>query len=133
MISEICIDTLTRENIIVKMSIHENDDDIDVVSSPEPSPQPSRESRDRLTSTPIPSRSPAFERAGRDRASLSPTKTESSTSDHGKTNAGFTSFSISSILSRSVGKKDDMISAPFLSNANLTDPSALHDAAMISR
>lgn len=109
------------------MSIHEHDEDIDVVSSPEPSPQSCTESRDRLTSTPIPNRSPALDRTSSDCAS--PSKPESS-SDQGKTSAAaFTSFSINNILSRNENKKDELISAPFLSNSHLTDPSA----AMISR
>lgn len=113
------------------MSVHEHDEDIDVVSSPEPSPQSCTESRDRLTSTPIQHRSPAFDRTSNDRASLSPTKPESITSsEHGKTtSAAFTSFSINNILSRNENKKNELISAPFLSNTHLTDPSA----AMISR
>ncbi|XP_055305679.1 homeobox protein Hmx-like [Sitodiplosis mosellana] len=115
------------------MSIHEHDEDIDVVSSPEPSPRHSNESRERLTSTPIQSRSPAFDRSASERASVSPAKTESTSSDQGRTNAGFTSFSISSILSRSENKKDELINTPFLPNAQLTDPSSLQDAAMISR
>lgn len=113
------------------MSIHEHDEDIDVVSSPEPSPRDSNESRERLTSTPIQNRSPAFDRSANERASVSPAKTESTTSDQSKTNAGFTSFSINSILSRSETRRDEMINTPFLSNA--TDPSSLQDAAMISR
>lgn len=113
------------------MSIHEHDEDIDVVSSPEPSPRHSSESQERLTSTPIQSRSPAFDRCANDRASVSPAKTESS--DQGKTNAGFTSFSINSILSRSEAKKDEMINTPFGPNPQLADPHSLQDAAMISR
>lgn len=113
------------------MSIHGHDEDIDVVSSPEPSPRHSSESQERFTSTPIQSRSPAFDRSASERASVSPAKTESS--DQGKTNAGFTSFSINSILSRSETKKDELINTPFLPNAPLTDPSSLQDAAMISR
>lgn len=112
------------------MSIDEHDEDIDVVSSPEPSPHHSSESRERLTSTPIHNRSPIFDRSSNERASVSPAKTES---DQGKTNAGFTSFSINSILSRSETKKDELINTPFLPNAQLTDPSSLQDAAMISR
>lgn len=108
------------------MSIHEHDEDIDVVSSPEPSPHSRTESQDRLTSTPIRNRSPS-----NDRASLSPAKAESTSSDQGKTSsaAAFTSFSINSILNRNESKKDELIGAPFLSNAHLSDPSA----AMISR
>lgn len=115
------------------MSIHEHDEDIDVVSSPEPSPHHSSESRERLTSTPIHNRSPIFDRSSNERASVSPAKTESTSSDQGKTNAGFTSFSINSILSRSETKKDELINTPFLPNTQLTDPSSLQDAAMISR
>lgn len=115
------------------MSIHEHDEDIDVVSSPEPSPQSPRESRERITSTPIKNRSPAFDRSINDRASLSPSKSESTSSEQGKTNAGFTSFSISSILSRNESKKDEMISTPFASNTKLSEPNSLQDAAMISR
>lgn len=115
------------------MSIHEHDEDIDVVSSPEPSPNHSSESRERLTSTPIQNRSPAFERNLNERASVSPAKTESTSSDQGKTNAGFTSFSINSILNRSESKKDEMINMPFLPNAQLSDPNSLQDAAMMSR
>lgn len=112
------------------MSIHEHDEDIDVVSSPEPSPQSRTESRDRLTSTPIHNRSPAFDRTSNECASFSPAKAESTSSDQGKSaSAAFTSFSINSILSRNENKKDELISAPFLSNAHLSDPSA----AMISR
>lgn len=112
------------------MSIHEHDEDIDVVSSPEPSPRSRSESQDRLTSTPIHNRSPAFDRTSDDRASFSPAKAESTSSDQEKTSsAAFTSFSINSILSRSESKKDELIGAPFLSNAQLSDPSA----AMISR
>lgn len=114
-----------------KMSIHGHDEDIDVVSSPEPSPRHSSESQERLTSTPIQSRSPAFDRTANERASVSPAKTESS--DQGKTNAAFTSFSINSILSRSETKRDELINTPFLPNAPLTDPNSLQDAAMISR
>ncbi|XP_031621636.1 homeobox protein Hmx-like [Contarinia nasturtii] len=113
------------------MSIHEHDEDIDVVSSPEPSPTHSIDTRERLTSTPIQNRSPALDRSVNERASVSPAKTESTTaSDQGKTNTGFTSFSINSILNRSENKKDDTISTP---NANLTDSTSLQDAAMISR
>lgn len=115
------------------MSIHEHDEDIDVVSSPEPSPQHSNYSEERLTSTPIQSRSPVYDRSANERASASPAKSESTSSDQGKTNANFTSFSINSILSRNESKRDDMISSPFLSTANLADPHPLHDAAMISR
>lgn len=112
------------------MSIHEHDEDIDVVSSPEPSPQSHTSSRERQTSTPIHNRSPEFDRTSNDRASLSPAKAESTSSDQGKTSsAAFTSFSINSILSRNENKKDELITSPFLSNAHLTDPSA----AMISR
>lgn len=115
------------------MSIHEHDEDIDVVSSPEPSPQHSNESRERLTSTPIRTRSPALDRSLNERASVSPAKTESTSSDQGKTNAGFTSFSINSILNRNESKKDDMITSTFLPNASLANPNSLQDAAMISR
>lgn len=110
------------------MSVHEHDEDIDVVSSPEPSPQHSSESRDRFTSTPIHNRSPT-----NDRASKSPVKIESTASDQGKTNANFTSFSISSILSKAEHKKDDAISASFFPSTNLSEPHSLEDAAMISR
>lgn len=116
-----------------KMSIHEHDEDIDVVSSPEPSPQPTSESLDRLTSTPIPNRSPILDRSSNDRASVSPVKAESTSPDQGRTNTSFTSFSISSILSRNESKRNEMINAPFFTNANLPDPNSLHDAAMISR
>lgn len=115
------------------MSIHEHDEDIDVVSSPEPSPQHSSESREHLTSTPIRPRSPILDRSVEERASVSPAKTESTSSDQGKTSAGFTSFSINSILNRNESKKDDMITPPFLSSAALTDPNSLQDATMISR
>lgn len=112
------------------MSIHEHEEDIDVVSSPEPSPHSRAESQDRLTSTPIHNRSPAFDRTSNDRESLSPSKAESTSFDQGKTSStAFTSFSINSILSRNENKKDELIGAPFLSNAHLSDPSA----AMISR
>lgn len=103
------------------MSIHEHEEDIDVVSSPEPSPRPSSECR---TSTPTFIRSPHH-----DQSSLSPAKTESTSSDHGKTNSSFTSFSINSILSRNETKKDDLIAGAFLPN----EQSAAHDAAMLSR
>lgn len=115
------------------MSIHEHDEDIDVVSSPEPSPQHSIYSDERLTSTPIQNRSPSFDRSANERATASPAKSESTSSDQGKTNTNFTSFSINSILSRNESKKDDMINSPFLPTANLTDSHSLQDAAMISR
>lgn len=116
------------------MSIHEHDEDIDVVSSPEPSPQPQRELRERLTSTPIRNRSPASDRSNNGRTSVSPSKIESTSSEQGKTNAGFTSFSINSILSRHENRKDDMISTSFVTPPpNLCDPGSLQDAAMISR
>lgn len=112
------------------MSVHEHDEDIDVVSSPEPSSQHSNESRERFTSTPIHNRSPGADRSN-DRASASPAKTEST--DQGKTNANFTSFSISSILSKNESKKGDTISTSFLPNTNFAEPHSLEDAAMISR
>lgn len=115
------------------MSIHEHDEDIDVVSSPEPSPPHSSESGERLTSTPIHIRSPTLDRSATERASVSPEKTESTSSDQGKTNTGFTSFSINSILNRNESKKDDLMSSPFLPNANLVDPNSLQDPALISR
>lgn len=118
----------------VKMSIHEHDEDIDVVSSPEPSPKHSSESRELFSSTPIHSRSPAIDQI-HERVSESPVKTESVTSDQGKqtTNASFTSFSISSILSKNETKKGDPTTNPFLPNINSTEPNSLEDAAMISR
>lgn len=107
-----------------KMSIHEHEEDIDVVSSPEPSPRPSSECR---TSTPtFNARSPFVQ----DQSSLSPSKMESSPSDHGKTtNANFTSFSINSILSRNETKKDEHINGSF----PIEHGTAAHDAAMMSR
>lgn len=104
------------------MSIHHNEEDIDVVSSPEPSPH---------HSTDMP-RTPHSMRHSIDRCSVSPTKTESSTSDSGKTSSAFTSFSINSILSRSADvKKDDPFASAFLTS----DPASrsAHDAAMLSR
>lgn len=110
------------------MSVHENDEDVDVVSSPEPSPHHSNESEDRRTSTPICNRSPAIDQTN-DRASVSPAKTE----DPGKTNANFTSFSISTILSKNEGRKDHAINASFLPTTNFNETGSLEDAAMISR
>lgn len=114
------------------MSIHEHDEDIDVVSSPEPSPKHSSESREPFSSTPIHSRSPAIDQI-HERVSESPVRTESVTSDQGKTNASFTSFSISSILSKNETKKGDPTTNPFLPNINSCEPNSLEDAAMISR
>lgn len=110
------------------MSIHENEGDIDVVSSPEPSPQPSNESKYEYHKTSTQDRS-----SNRyDRSSISPSKTDSSSSDHGKINSNFTSFSINSILGRNEVKKDDTINTHHY--LPISDPSNLaHDAAMISR
>lgn len=107
------------------MSIHEHEEDIDVVSSPEPSPRPSSECR---TSTPptFITRSPSIH----DQSSLSPSKTVTSPSDHGKTtNANFTSFSINSILNRNEAKRDEHINGSY----SIEQSTAAHDAAMISR
>lgn len=101
------------------MSIHHIEEDIDVVSSPEPSPQHS-------IHTP---HTPTSHRHSTGRSSVSPAKTESTTSDSGKTSSTFTSFSINSILSRSDEvKKDD----PFGAFSDPANRSA-HDAAMLSR
>lgn len=111
------------------------DIDINVVSSPEHSPQPDYTSR--LKFQPIPSTT-ATTMANRvlintiaDSSRLSPARTPP---DNGKmsANSGYTSFTISNILSRNDPKKDSFASAANLPFVDASGTS-VHDAAMISR
>lgn len=119
------------------MSSQDPDIDINVVSSPEHSPQPDTNGRIKYQSANL---TPTSSMPGRilintmsDASRLSPSKTPP---DHGKMSgnsaAGYTSFTISSILSRNDPKKDSLLAAanmPFVDASGST----VHDAAMISR
>lgn len=108
------------------MSIHEHEEDIDVVSSPEPSPRPSSKCRTASPPT-FNTRSPSVQ----DQSSLSPSKMATSPMDHGKTmNANFTSFSINSILNRNEAtKKGEHLNGSY----SIEQSTVAHDAAMMSR
>lgn len=123
-----------------KMSSQDVDVDISVVSSPEPSPRPEDHSTSRNEyqySTQLQQqqqqqlqRHSAFNHSADSR--LSPPKTPPE--HHSKTSTGsaYTSFSITSILSRAEPKKGPITPMPTLPLTNDANGS-VHDAAMISR
>lgn len=108
------------------MSSVDVDVDINVVSSPEPSPRSGDESIIRKDFQ-YSNHHTTFNHSTESR--LSPPK---SPPEHSKTSAGsaYTSFSISSILSRSDTKKGPLMPLPQLP---LSDSNGSHDAAMLSR
>lgn len=123
------------------MSSQDPDIDINVVSSPEHSPQPTDYNAGRIkfqavaTSTPTSSSmsNRILINTMSDASRLSPSRTPP---DNGKISgnsaAGYTSFTISNILSRNDPKKDSLLAAanmPFVDGSGTT----VHDAAMISR
>lgn len=119
-----------------KMSSQDPDIDINVVSSPEHSPQPDYNPTHikYQTSTSTNATSMANRvliNTMSDSSRLSPARTPP---DNGKmsANSGYTSFTISSILSRNDPKKDSLTS---VTNLPFVDASgtSVHDAAMISR
>lgn len=124
------------------MSSQDVDVDISVVSSPEPSPRPDDHDSSRNEyqyssqmqhqQQPLQQlqRHSAFNHSSDSR--LSPPKTPPE--QHCKTSTGpaYTSFSITSILSRSEPKKSPITPMPTLPLSNDVNGSA-HDAAMISR
>lgn len=117
-------DQRNRNNF--NMSSVDVDVDINVVSSPEPSPRSGDESIMRKD-FPYSNHHTTFNHSTESR--LSPPK---SPPEHSKTSAGsaYTSFSISSILSRSDTKKGPLMPLPQLP---LSDSNGSHDAAMLSR
>lgn len=118
------------------MSSQDPDIDINVVSSPENSPQPeynmTRIKFQSSTSTiPTTMSNRVMINAMSDSSRLSPAEMPADNSKS-SANSGYTSFTISNILSRNDPKKDLITSAnnlPFI-DAN---GSTVHDAAMISR
>lgn len=117
------------------MSSQDADVDVNVVSSPEHSPQPDYianrlkfQSVTTAASTTMSNR--VLVNTISDSSRLSPAKTPP---DHCKTpgNSGYTSFTISNILSRNDPKKDLLLSPnlPFVDASGST----VHDAAMLSR
>lgn len=108
------------------MSSQDVDVDISVVSSPEPSPRPDdTSSRNDYYSSHHHQNSLNHSIESR----LSPPKTPP---EHGKTGGSpYTSFSITSILSRNEPKKGPLVPMPTLPSADANG--GVHDAAMISR
>lgn len=119
------------------MSSQDPDVDINVVSSPEQSPQPADYNSSRIkyqsvnTSATTSMSNRMLINTISDSSRLSPSNTPP---DNGKTSgnsAGYTSFTISNILSRNDPKRDSLLS----SNMAFIDGSGgtVHDAAMLSR
>lgn len=114
------------------MSSQDPDIDINVVSSPEHSPQPEYiATRIKFQSSTSTNR--VMINTVSDSSRLSPAEMPADNSNNKSSgNSGYTSFTISNILSRNDHKKDQIISTtnlPFI-DANAT---MVHDAAMISR
>lgn len=118
------------------MSSQDPDVDINVVSSPEQSPQPDYS----ITNTKFPNISTTMTttmanhvliNSISESSRLSPARTPP---DNGKmsANSGYTSFTISSILSRSDHKKESNAASTNLPFIDATGAS-VHEAAMISR
>lgn len=120
----------------MKMSSQDLDVDINVVSSPEHSPQPDYnatrikfQSGASTASTTMTNR--VLINTVSDSSRLSPAEMPADNSKSSG-NSGYTSFTISNILSRNDPKKDSMTSStnlPFIDANGAT----VHDAAMISR
>lgn len=117
------------------MSSQDADVDVNVVSSPEHSPQPDyTANRSKFqsvtTAAPTAMSNRVLINTISDSSRLSPAKTPP---DSCKTpgNSGYTSFTISNILSRNDPKKDLLLSPnlPFMDASGGT----VHDAAMLSR
>lgn len=127
----------------LKMSSQDQDIDINVVSSPEHSPQPdygSARIKYQPASTPTSNSTTMSNRVSinqttSDSSDMSPAA-KTPPHDNGKNssgNSGYTSFTISNILSRNDPKKDSLAAAaanlPFVDAAG----GVVHDAAMLSR
>lgn len=118
------------------MSSQDPDVDINVVSSPEHSPQPdyntSRIKFQLANTTPTTSMSNRMViNTITDSSRLSPSRTPPDNGKISGNSAGYTSFTISNILSRNDPKKDLLLSShlPFVDGSGGT----IHDSAMISR
>lgn len=122
--------------IHIKMSSQDPDIDINVVSSPEHSPQPEYSTtrikfQSATSTTPTTMSNRVMINAISDSSRLSPVEMPVDNSKL-SANSGYTSFTISNILSRNDPKKDLTTSAtnlPFIDANGAT----VHDAAMISR
>lgn len=110
------------------MSSQDLDVDISVVSSPEPSPRPDDHNASRTEYHFSTHNNSTFNHSSESR--LSPPKTPP---EHGKNSGGsaYTSFSITSILSRNEPKKGPIAPMPTLPLPDANG--SVHDAAMISR
>lgn len=120
------------------MSSQDQDIDINVVSSPEHSPQPDYSTTRIKFQTSSMATSMAnrvsINQTNSDLSQLSPAE-KSPSHDNGKNssgNSGYTSFTISNILSRNDPKKDQLVAAANLPFIDATTGS-VHDAAMLSR
>lgn len=121
---------------VVKMSSQDPDIDINVVSSPEHSPQPDLNGtrikfQSATSAAPTSVTNRVMINTISESSRLSPAEMQA---DNGKTsgNSGYTSFTITNILSRNDPKKD---CATLSTNLPFIDANGgtVHDAAMISR
>lgn len=135
--SEEVVKLLNRcDQILMKMSSQDPDVDINVVSSPEHSPQPDYNAT-RIKFQAVSSAAPTtmsnriMINTISDSSRLSPAEMPADNSKL-SANSGYTSFTISSILSRNDPKKDSITSS---SNLPFIDANGgtVHDAAMLSR